>query len=222
MRSYSYRYPHPAVTTDCVVFGFDGEEVNILLIERAKDPCKGEWAFPGGFLNIDETAENGILRELEEETGIKDITVEQVGAFTTVDRDPRERVITLAFYAFIRKQEHHIKGGDDARRACWFPLSKHPQLAFDHQEILEKTLKNLRIKLIFDPFIFKLLDERFTLSQLQAAYEGILGKNIDGTAFQNEIISRSYLVTAGYKGDEILYSLNDTAFRKYTDKQIPY
>ena len=100
-RTYTYPYPHPAVTTDCVVFGFDGHQLNILLIERGGEPYKGRWAFPGGFMRIDETAEQGAMRELSEETGMKLKYLKQFNTFTDVHRDPRERVITIAFYAYL-------------------------------------------------------------------------------------------------------------------------
>ena len=105
---YTYKYPHPAVTTDCVVFGFDGNSLSLLLIKRGIEPYKGTWALPGGFMNMDETAEQGALRELQEETGVKDIYIEQLQAFTGVDRDPRERVLTIAFLAFVRQESMRL------------------------------------------------------------------------------------------------------------------
>ena len=125
---YHYKYPHPSVTTDCVIFGFDGLEMKILLIQRGGEPHKGKWAFPGGFLNMDESAEQGALRELEEETGMKNAYIRQFHAFSAPDRDPRERVITIAYYALVRIQE--VKGGDDAADARWFALDEIPELAF--------------------------------------------------------------------------------------------
>ena len=141
-QTYTYQYPHPAVTTDCVVFGLDGIQLNILLIERGDEPYKGCWAFPGGFMNIDETAEQGVVRELWEETGLKLKNPRQFGAFTAVNRDPRERVITIAFYALTHKAD--VKGGDDAAKAQWFPLDQIPPLAFDHDEILHKAIEQLK------------------------------------------------------------------------------
>ena len=127
---YRYKYPHPAVTTDCVIFGFDGVRINVLLIQRGVEPYKDAWAFPGGFLKMDETAEEGARRELEEETGLKNVDVEQFYTFSTVDRDPRERVITIAHYALVRMAD--VRGGDDAANARWFPYNEIPRLAFDH------------------------------------------------------------------------------------------
>jgi len=140
-QQYCYRYPHPAVTTDCVVFGYDGSRLNLLLVERGRDPYKGCWALPGGFLNIDEDAATGARRELLEETGLQVSSIEQLGAYTAVDRDPRERVISVAYFTLIRVCE--VQGGDDALRAQWFPINKLPQLAFDHQQIFEQALERM-------------------------------------------------------------------------------
>ena len=140
-QGYTYKYPHPALTADCVVFGFDGKDLKILLIERGNEPCKGCWAFPGGFMNIDETIEQCARRELEEETGLKLAKIEQFHTFSEVNRDPRERVVTVAFFALVKQAE--VKGGDDAARAQWFPI---PRLAFDHGKILNIALQTLRNK----------------------------------------------------------------------------
>ena len=139
--NYCYRYPHPAVTTDCVVFGYDGLRLNVLLIERGGEPYQGCWAFPGGFLNIDEDAPDGARRELLEETGLQVTHIQQLGAFATPDRDPRERVISIAYFTLTRVQD--VLGGDDARVARWFPIDKLPPLAFDHQQMFEQALQRL-------------------------------------------------------------------------------
>jgi 8-oxo-dGTP diphosphatase len=141
-QKYTYDYPRPAVTTDCVVFAHEGDGLSVLLIQRGGEPYKGAWAFPGGFLNMDETAEQGALRELQEETGLELSNVTQVGAFTKVDRDPRSRVITIAFYAITEKRD--VKGGDDAARAQWFPLDQLPKLAFDHDDVLREAMEKMR------------------------------------------------------------------------------
>lgn len=138
-QTYTYKYPRPAVTTDCVVFRFDGSQLKTLLIERGNEPYKGCWAFPGGFLNMDENAEQCALRELEEETGLKLDHIEEFGTFSEVDRDPRGRVISIAFYGITELSE--VKGGDDAAKAQWFPIDEIPPLAFDHDRMLEQALK---------------------------------------------------------------------------------
>ena len=172
---YHYKYPHPSVTTDCVIFGFDGTRLNVLLIERGNDPYKGCWAFPGGFLNMDESALEGAKRELYEETGLRDAYIHQFHAFSAPDRDPRERVISIAYFALVRLTD--VKAGDDAAKAQWFPLDEIPPLAFDHDKMLRETLKALRRMIHFEPIGVELLPENFTKTQLQSLYEAILGKS---------------------------------------------
>ena len=164
---YSYEYPHPALTTDCVVFGFDGSGLNLLLVERGLKPYKGKWALPGGFVRIDETLEEGALRELREETGVMDIYIEQLQAFSRVDRDPRERVVTVAFLAFVRQEDYEVIAGDDAAKAQWFPVDMLPDLAFDHSEIVRVALDKLRWKITYEPLAFRLLNKEFTMTQVQ-------------------------------------------------------
>jgi 8-oxo-dGTP diphosphatase len=142
---YTYKYPRPAVTTDCVIFGItrDGER-RVLLVQRGNEPFRGMWAFPGGFLNMDETLEQCARRELKEETGLDTpIRFEELKSFSTVDRDPRGRTISVAFVAEVPLSE--VKGGDDAAEARWFPLDEIPQLAFDHGEMLQVALERLGI-----------------------------------------------------------------------------
>lgn len=183
---YCYRYPHPAVTTDCVIFGFDGERLQVLLVERGIEPYKGRWAFPGGFLKMDETAEEGALRELREETGLERAYIQQFHTFSDPHRDPRERVITIAYYALVKIQEVH--GGDDAASARWFPLSEIPSLAFDHDYILRMATQRLREEIHFQPVGFELLPEKFTLKELQALYEAILGISFDRRNFAKKML----------------------------------
>ena len=172
---YHYKYPHPSVTTDCVIFGFDGTRLDVLLIERGNDPYKGCWAFPGGFLNMDESALEGAKRELYEETGLRDAYIHQFHAFSAPDRDPRERVISIAYFALVRLTD--VKAGDDAAKAQWFPLDEIPPLAFDHDKMLREALKALRRMIHFEPIGVELLPENFTKTQLQSLYEAILGKS---------------------------------------------
>ena len=183
---YCYRYPHPAVTTDCVIFGFDGERLQVLLIERGIEPFKGRWAFPGGFIKMDETAEEGALRELKEETGMENAFIQQFHTFSNPLRDPRERVITIAFYALVGIQE--VKGGDDAASARWFPLDEIPALAFDHDHMLRMATQRLRQEIHFHPIGFELLPEKFTLRELQSLYEAILGITFDRRNFAKKML----------------------------------
>ena len=136
---YIYEYPRPAVTADCVVIT-KGKEPKVLLIQRGHEPFKGCWAFPGGFMNMDETTEQCAVRELEEETGLKVSKIRQIGAYSKVDRDPRGRTVTVAYLALIDNAEK-VKGLDDAAKAQWFSLSQLPKLAFDHEDIMADALK---------------------------------------------------------------------------------
>ena len=138
--SYTYEYPRPAVTADCVVFANDGGRLHVLLIERGNDPYKGHWAFPGGFMNMDETAEECARRELQEETRLSVTDIHEIGAFTTVDRDPRGRVITIAFYTLLPSCAD-VLGADDAAHARWWPVDSVPPLAFDHPLMLQRALQ---------------------------------------------------------------------------------
>ena len=183
---YCYKYPHPSITTDCVVFGFDGTKLQVLLIERGAEPFKGCWAFPGGFLQMDESAEEGALRELYEETGLREPYIRQFHTFSDPGRDPRERVVTIAYYALVRMQE--VKGGDDATQARWFPLDEMPALAFDHDLILHTALTTLRRQMYFEPICFELLPETFTIRELQLLYEAILNVCFDRRNFYNKML----------------------------------
>ena len=182
---FSYKYPHPSVTTDCVIFGFDGSRLKVLLVERGVEPFKGKWALPGGFLRMDESAEQGALRELQEETGLKTAYIKQFHTFTDPDRDPRERVITIAYYALVRLQD--VVAGDDAARAEWFALDEVPSLAFDHDRILRTALQEIRRQIHFEPVGFELLPSEFTIKELQLLYEAILDVKFDRRNFYKKM-----------------------------------
>ena len=191
--TFNYQYPHPAVTADCVIFGFDGSTLNMLLIERDLDPFKGQWALPGGFMKITETIEDCARRELKEETLLEDVYLEQFHVFSTVDRDPRERVVTVAFIGLVRKGEQQIEGGTDADRADWFPIDELPPLAFDHKEIIDLALNYLRDRLKIEPMAFKLLDRHFKMSELQRLYELIYNTTYDRRNFSRKMLSSGFL-----------------------------
>src|SRR5215475_11158300 len=133
---HTYQYPRAALTVDCVVFGFDESELKVLLIQRGLEPFKAKWALPGGFVRVEETTDEAARRELEEETGLKNVFLEQLYTFGTVDRDPRERVVSVAHYALVKLSDHKAMAATDAANAEWFPISKVPKLAFDHSDIL--------------------------------------------------------------------------------------
>ena len=194
MSEYTYKYPHPAVSTDCVVFGFDGYEIKVLLIERGIEPYKGMMAFPGGFMRIDETAEECAIRELKEETGLEINNIKQLGAFSGVNRDPRERVVTIAFYALAKQSE--VIGGDDAAAAQWVSINDVPPLAFDHDYILRQAMQRIRRDIHFEPIGFGLLNEEFTIAELQRLYEAILGIRFDRRNFYKKIMQTGILQDA--------------------------
>lgn len=162
---YHYKYPHPSVTTDCVILGFDGEDVKVLLIERGFAPYKGCWAFPGGFLEMTESAEEGAKRELMEETGLEATFMKQFHAFSTPDRDPRERVISIAYYALVRMSD--VMGMDDAAQAKWFPLYAMPKLAFDHEEMLRIAKEEICKEINLDTKVWRKMTEGFTKEEIE-------------------------------------------------------
>lgn len=190
---YTYKYPHPAVTTDCVIFGFDGTSINILLIERGIEPYKGTWALPGGFLNMDETVEECAKRELYEETNVENVYLEQIHVFSTVDRDPRERVLTVAFFALVSKDKFEIIAGDDANKAQWYEWNNLPPLAFDHAEIIRMAREKLQEKLRISPIAFKLLDKIFKMDELQRIYELIHERKYDRRNFMRKMEASGFL-----------------------------
>lgn len=140
---YTYEYPRPALTTDAVVFDNSGKELKVLLIQRKKSPFQGYWAFPGGFVEMNETLETCAARELKEETGLKDIQLHQFHTFGEVDRDPRGRTVSVVYYGFTKTGQQSIEADDDAMAAQWFPISYLPKLAFDHHKILNKLLDHI-------------------------------------------------------------------------------
>src|SRR5881628_2253685 len=169
--TFSYKYPRAALTVDCVVFAFDEGELKVLLIERALEPFRGKWALPGGFVRVDETLDEAARRELEEEGGLRNVFLEQLYTFGRVDRDPRERVVSVAYYALVNLAGHDINATTDATDAKWFAVGDTPRLAFDHDEILEMAVARLQGKVRYEPIGFELLPEKFTLSQMQRLYE---------------------------------------------------
>lgn len=191
---HTYQYPRPALTVDCVVFGFDEGELNVLLILRALEPFKGRWALPGGFVRVDETIDAAARRELAEETGLENVFLEQLYTFGAVKRDPRERVVSVAHYALVKLSDHRAKAATDAANAGWFPVSKAPKLAFDHAEILATALERLKGKVRYQPIGFELLPPKFTLSQLQHLYETVLETKLDKRNFRKKVLSFGLLV----------------------------
>jgi len=171
---HTYEYARPSLTVDCVVFGLDDENLKVLLIQRDLEPFQGKWALPGGFVRIDETLDAAAKRELQEETGVSNVYLEQLYTVGDLHRDPRERVVTVAYYALVKLSDHRIKATTDARNAGWFAISDTPKLAFDHDKILEMALTRLKGKLRYQPVGFELLPAKFTLTKLQKLNETVL------------------------------------------------
>jgi 8-oxo-dGTP diphosphatase len=193
---YTYPYPRPAVTVDCVVFGLDlaAADLKVLLIQRKKDPFAGRWAFPGGFVEESESLEQSAKRELQEETGIAKLYLEQLYSFGDPGRDPRGHTITVAYYALVKLTDHTPKAADDASAVEWFPVSRPPKLAFDHDKILKVAVERLRGKVRYQPIGFELLPQKFTLSQLQRLYEIVLERELDKRNFRKKILGMKLLV----------------------------
>ncbi len=228
MPPYTYKYPRPSLTVDCVVFGIDfrpkplDAELQVLLIERgtedeAGDPSEkafvGSWALPGGFVNVSDEGDQGedletaAHRELREEAGIEVDFLEQLYTFGKPKRDPRGRIISVAYYALVRSKDHVAKAGSDAKNARWFSMSSAlvtetgHKLAFDHRDILDVALKRLQGKVRYAPIGFNLLPPRFTIPELQEVYEAILMRKLERSNFRRtvkrELVDREILVKVG-------------------------
>ncbi len=190
-------YDRPSVSVDVVIFSLVAEDLQVLLVKRKYPPYTGMWAIPGGFVHMDEALEDAAARELAEETGVTDVYMEQLYTFGTPNRDPRTRVITVAYFALVPYDEVHPRPGDDATETAWFSVFDLPALAFDHKEILEYALTRLRYKLEYTAVGFQLLPDEFTLSELQRAYEIILREPLDKRNFRRKILTADILEETG-------------------------
>ena len=192
--AYTYEYPRPRLTVDCVIFGLDeSSRLKVLLIQRGHDPYKGTWALPGGFVDMEEPLVEAALRELKEETGVSDVFIEQLYTVGTPQRDPRGRVVTVVYFALINLVQHKIGADSDAQDVRWFPISALPSLAIDHADIMEVAIERLRGKVRYQPIGFELLPQYFTLTQLQKLYERILGKELNKRNFRTKILKMNIL-----------------------------
>jgi 8-oxo-dGTP diphosphatase len=219
---FTYEYPRAALTVDCVVFGFDEGALKVLLIRRGIEPYQNRWALPGGFVRPDETLDDAARRELQEETGLKEIYLEQLYTFGELDRDPRERVISVAYFALVRRADHLPAAATDAAEAAWFEVGKIPTLAFDHGKILKLALERLRGKIRWQPVGFELLPKKFTLTQFQALYEAILGRTLDKRNFRKKLLAHDLLValdestTAASRRPAQLYRFDQRKYQSLT------
>jgi 8-oxo-dGTP diphosphatase len=216
---FTYEYPRPSVTVDCVVFGIGyphprvAPNLEVLLVQRDGEPFKGAWALPGGFVNVSDSDGQGesldaaAHRELREETGIEVDYLEQLFTFGTPGRDPRGRVISVAYFALVRSKDHVATAGSDAAKAQWFSMTSalvtgmSSQLAFDHADILKMAVARLQAKVRYAPIGFNLLPPKFTLPELQAIYEAILGRPLDKRNFRRRVLELGVLAEAGTEAD---------------------
>ena len=226
--AYTYQYARPAVTVDCVVFGLDDQDLKVLLIQRDNEPFAGRWALPGGFVKMDETLEESALRELREETGLAKVFLEQLYTFGNPGRDPRERVVTVAYYALVKLLDHKVQAATDAREAAWFAVDDLPKLCFDHDIILDTALKRLQGKVRYQPIGFELLPPKFSLTQLQRMYEIILERSLDKRNFRKKVISLDILDELDEVEQDVahraarLYRFNERKYRQMTKDGINF
>jgi 8-oxo-dGTP diphosphatase len=224
---YTYEYPRPALTVDCVIFGYDtGQSLKVLLIQRSLPPFEGQWALPGGFVDMEENLESAALRELAEETGMTDVFIEQLFTFGDPGRDPRGRVVSVAYYALVNLSEHPLRASSDARRVGWFPAYQLPPLAFDHASIVETAIQRLRGKVRYQPIGFELLPEKFTLTQLQDLYEAVLGIPLNKRNFRTRILKMGVLEEVGMQEGVShrparLYRFDREKYRQLVSEKYP-
>ncbi len=224
-QKHCYDYPRPAVSADCVLFGFDGRDLNILLVERGKEPFKGKWAFPGGFLDMDETITECAHRELGEETGIDRADLEQLDVFSDVDRDPRGRVITVAYLGLLKMSEFKVVAGDDAADAQWFKLTDIPPLAFDHDLILKTAISRLNDKVRFGGGAFELLDEQFSPEVLDRLFDTVFENQSPSGYYSGKMRELGVLVPVESSAEQSetvdrYYSFNRDKYTEYLEKHV--
>jgi 8-oxo-dGTP diphosphatase len=212
------------VAVDCIIFGFDGMDIKLLLIQRSFEPEKGKWSLMGGFLQRDEKMEEAADRILKQLTGLEGVYMEQLFAFSDPDRDPEERTISVAYFALIDIHQYE-KQLSDQYNAEWFLLSKRPRLIFDHDEMVRCAQRQLRYKAALHPLLFELLPARFTIPQLQNLYEGVYETIFDNRNFTRKIMSTGLLVKqaskdkSGSKKGAYYYKLDK---KKYKAKQASF
>jgi 8-oxo-dGTP diphosphatase len=198
-RSGASQYERPSVTVDVVMMSLRQQDLQILLVMRRSWPFEGMWAIPGGFVNLDESLEEAARRELQEETGVQDVYLEQLYTFGDPGRDPRTRVITVVYFALLDADRLLVSAADDAAHVGWFSVYHLPPLAFDHAKIIAYALTRLRGKLAYTTIAFRLLPEQFTLRELQRVYEIILHRRVDKRNFRKKIVATGILEDTGAK-----------------------
>lgn len=194
---FEYDYPRPMVTVDTIVFTLNNNDLQVLLVRRKNRPFEGQWAIPGGFVDMDETLEAAARRELQEETGLVDLPLEQLYTFGDPGRDPRGRNITVSYFGVVRAGDVRPEAADDATDAGWWSIYHLPPLAFDHDKILHYALTRLRAKLEYTALGLRLLPSEFTLTELQTAYEIVLGTRLDKRNFRRKVLRSDVIEPAG-------------------------
>ncbi len=182
-------YARPAVTVDVLLFTIRDEKLQLALIKRGIEPHLGSWALPGGFVRMDEELEEAARREIEEETGVRDVFLEQLYTFGDLGRDPRTRVITIVYFALVPGEHLTLRADTDASDASWFATDDLPDLAFDHNKIVEVGIERLKAKIEYSNIAYGLLPARFRLSELQRVYEIILGRALDKRNFRKRVLA---------------------------------
>lgn len=217
-----------AITIDCTIFGFENGTLEVLLVKHADGISKGKWALPGGWIHQKESLDEAAHRLLKELTGLENIYLEQLKAFGEPDRYPLARVITVGFFALIRKDSDDLKAGFTASEAKWFTIGEVQELIYDHTEILNYSLENLRRKVRHAPIGFNLLPEKFTLLQLMQLYEQILGVELDKPNFRRKFLRMKLLVDVNEKQKDVshraakLYKFDNEIYKKLTEKGFSF
>ena len=192
--NHQYEYPRPALTADCLIFGYNGASLNILLVKRANEPFKDYWALPGGFVHQTEETDACAKRILKEKTGLQKIFIEQLYTFSDPQRDPRGWTISVAYFALINPKQFEIETGRNTTEVQWWQWRELPTLAFDHKEIIKLGIERLKGKVTYQPIGFELVDSYFSFRSLQHLYELILEKKIDKRNFRKKILKTGLLI----------------------------
>lgn len=221
-------FPNPQIklTVDAVVFGYEAGNISVLLIQRKYDPFKGKWALPGGFVLEEESLEEAVERELQEETGVAINYLEQLYTFGDVNRDPRCRVVSVAYFGLIHPDGHTLEASRDAKAAKWFDIHDLPQLSFDHNRILNMAIERLKGKITYEPIGFELLDAKFPFSDLEKLYSTLLGRPVDRRNFRKKINSLKILdeldekISLGAGRPASLFRFNETRYKQLQQEGI--
>ncbi len=193
------RYPKPSLTVDCVIFGYAEGNLSILLLQRNENPFSGSWTLPGGFLKLEESCADAARRVLSSKTNIEGVFLEQLYTFDRPERDPRGRVLSVAYYALVTSEHYALAAGETVRDVRWWPWEQLPELGFDHAEIIAKAIERLRSKIQWQPIGFELLKPPFTMPELQNLYECILKTTFDRRNFHKKIMSLGILQHVGIR-----------------------